>query len=136
MSRSLVALIEPKLVEFVINPARPSVDADGIDITHWRQNGAYSGPLAFLAFHSTAPCVVSAPDGGSAGPELWLRRLGKWHRVGYINDGTDVEVDGPDRGFAQAMNIIGVFERLYVAGTVSAGVATARVIPIDTWETA
>lgn len=135
MSRSLVALLENKLVEHAISATRPSGGSDGVSIAGWLTNGTYSSPIAALFIDGSAALVLSSPTGGAAGAELWGYRLSQWWRIGYINDGDDVGIVGTAQGFAQQLDIIGVFDRLCVAGTASTGTATAKIAPIDAWET-
>lgn len=137
MSRNLVALLEPKLVQHAVGVTRPSLAGDGVDVLPWRTNGAYSAPLATVFLDSDIATTLSAPTGGTLGPELWGYRLSQWWRVGYLNDGSDIALAGNLQGFAQSMNIIGIFERLVVCGTASGGaVVTARLVPLDSWTTA
>lgn len=134
MSRSLVALIEGKLVQHAVPTTRPDDATDGVDIIPWRTNGEYSSPLATVMLDGSEAITLGPPTGGSLGPELWGYRLEQWWRIGYINDGNDVSIAGAGQGFAQAMNIIGIFERLCVCGTPDTGAVTVKLAPIDSWE--
>lgn len=135
MSRSLVALLENKLVQHAISATRPSLANDGVDVLSWRTNGEFSGPLAAVMLGGDQAMTIGPPTGGALGPELWGYRLSQWWVIGYVNDGNDVTIAGAAQGFAQAMNIIGIFERLCIAGTPSVGAAVAKLAPIDSWET-
>lgn len=136
MSRSLVALLENKLVQHTIGVARPTLATDGVDVLSWRTNGDFSGPIAAIFLDGDQAMTIAPPTGGTLGPELWGYRLAQWWRIGYVNDGQDVSIAGNLQGFVQQMNIIGVFERLCVAGTPSIGAAVAKIAPIDSWTTA
>jgi hypothetical protein len=129
--RNLVSLVESKLVVTNVMAAAPTVVGDGVDITSWRSAGEFSGAYAMVAVHGSVDAVISAAAGGQ-GVEIWGYRLGKWWLISELRDGRDITI-GANKGYAQAVNIIGVFERLAVVGTVSAGVATARLAPIELW---
>lgn len=134
MSRSLVAMLENKFAQTNVG-ARPTLASDGVDILHWRTNGEFSTPLAALLIDGSLAMTIGSPAGGADGVELWGYRLAQWWRIGVVNDGQDVPIVGPGQGFGQAINVVGVFERLAISGTPSAGAATAILIPIQTWET-
>lgn len=135
MSRSLVALLEGKLVQHNVGVTRPTLAGDGVDVLSWRTNGEYSSPLAAVFLDGDQALTLGPPTGGATGPELWGYRLGQWWRIGYLNDGEDVAIAGNVQGFAQAMNVVGIFERLCVAGTPSVGAVVAKLAPIDSWDT-
>jgi hypothetical protein len=130
-TRNLVSLVEAKVVNTNVMAAAPDDANDGVSILSWRSTDEYSGAYAMVAVTGDTIGTVTAPVGGQ-GVEIWGYRLGKWWLISELRDGRDIAV-GPLRGYAQAVNIIGVFERLAVVGTVSAGVATARLAPIELW---
>lgn len=134
MSRSLFAAIDSLAVQHAIAATRPTTAIDGVDVTGWRTRDRFSGPLAAVFLDGDAAVTIGAPTGGSSGPELWGYRFGQWWRVGYLNDGQDVAVAANLQGYVQAVNTIGIFERLCIAGTVTGGTATAKFVPIDSWE--
>lgn len=136
MSRSLVALLENKLVQHAVAAARPTTDEDGVSILSWRTNGEFSGPIACVFIDGSLASTLDAPTDGANGPELWGYRLSQWWRIGYVNDGQAIELAGNLQGYVQEMNVIGIFERLCIAGTASAGAVVAKLAPIDSWTTA
>jgi hypothetical protein len=135
MSRSLVALLEGKLVQHNVGVTRPTLVGDGVDISSWRTNAVYSGPIAAVFLDGDQALTLAAPTGGDSGPELWGYGLGQWWRIGYVNDGADVSIAGVSQGFVQAVNVIGIFDRLCLCGTPSVGAVVAKFAPIDDWRT-
>lgn len=131
--RTLVAMNESLVVSVAVTATRPTVAGDGVDITGWRANGIFAPPLAALFIDGTIAQTVDAPTGGANGAELWGYRLSQWWRLGYLNDGAAIEIAGGVQGYAQEINILGIFERLAVAGTPSAGTTLAKMAPIDHW---
>jgi len=131
MTRNLFAMLENKLVETAVTAARPSAPGDGVDVTSWRTNG-FSGASAAVMLKGSAAATVTSPTDGAQGVELWGYVLGKWRLIVELRDGRDITVDA-DRGYAQEANVIGVFERLAIAGTVSAGAVTGQIAPIEGW---
>lgn len=129
--RNVVSLVEAKVVNTNLMAAAPTLVGDGVDITPWRTTGEFSGAYAMVAVTGDTDTTITAAVGGQ-GVEIWGYRLGKWWLISELRDGRDITV-GPTRGYAQAVNIIGVFERLAVVGTVPLGVATARLAPIELW---
>ena len=133
-TRSLVALLEEKLVQVAISATRPSSGSDGVDITSWRTGGAFSSPLATVFVDGSQAANVTSPTGGSNGVELWGFRLSQWWLIGYLNNGSAIPVVGDTQGFAQEIDVVGVFDRLAVAGTMSAGSGTAKLVPMEQWQ--
>ncbi len=126
MNESLIASV-------AVSATRPTSALHGVDVMHWRANGVFAPVLACLFLDGTLAATLTSPTDGTSGVELWGYRLSQWWRLGYINDSVDVELAGNLQGFAQQLDVIGVFERLCIAGTVSAGAATAKLAPIDSW---
>ncbi len=135
MSRTLTAMNEALLVTAVVSPTRPSDVSHGVDITSWRTNGLFSPANAVVFVDGDDVMTISSPTDGANGVELWGYRLSRWSRIGYLNDGADVDIAGDGQGFAQPIGVVGVFERLAIAGTPSIGAAVADLAPIDTWTT-
>jgi len=132
-TRVLVAMLEDKLVTVPISNTRPDDAGDGVAITTWRINGKFSPTRAALFLDGSAAATITAPTGGAEGPELWGYVQGQWWFVGYLNRGADVFIVDADRGFAQEIDVIGIFERLCVAGTQSAGAVAVKLAPIEQW---
>lgn len=135
MSRTLLALLDAKLVQHAISADRPTTAVDGQSITSWRVNGAFSMPLAAVMIDGDQALTLSSPTGGTEGVELWGYVLGQWWRIGVLHNGADIPIAGNLQGFVQQIQIIGIFERLCIAGTLSAGNAVAKLAPIDQWTT-
>ncbi len=131
--RTLVALRDASLVVVPISAARPSVAADGVDVTNWRTNNAFSSPFVALFIDGTVAASVASPTGGADGVELWGYQLSQWWRLGVINKGAPIVLAGNLQGYATKINVVGIFERLALAGTPSAGVVSAKFAPIDEW---
>jgi len=127
---------EAKLVAIPVTATRPSSASDGMDVTSWRAAVGYAfGPVtAALFLEGTVALTLSSPTGGLDGPEIWGYRFEKWWRAGYLNNGLDIEIVGADQGFATEVDLVGIFDRLAVAGTPSVGEATANLVPILEWQ--
>lgn len=135
MNRLLVTLQENKFVTMEVATTRPAAPGDGMDISGWKTNGQFSSPLAALFLEGTEAADIASPTGGANGVELWGRNDGKWWICGYVNNGAVVPIAGADLGFAQEIQIVGIFDRLYICGTPSAGTATAWIAPLPQWAT-
>lgn len=133
--RSLVAMLENKLVNVAVSANRPTNAGDGVSILDWRTNGEFSSPIAALFLDGTVAQTISSPTGGNDGVELWGYRLSQWWLIGVLNDGADIVIVGSGQGRALEVDIIGIFEDLAIAGTCSAGSNMAGLAPIQTWET-
>lgn len=133
MSRTLVAMNDGRLVSVAIATARPTGSSDGVDITGWRDNGVFAPPLAGMFISGSVALALSSPAGGSRGVELYGWRLTKWWLIGYVNDGTEIDIASATLGYAQEVDILGIFTRLAVVASVSTGAATAQFAPIDHW---
>ncbi|MBA2718943.1 MAG: hypothetical protein H0U52_06850 [Chloroflexi bacterium] len=131
--RTLVALLEDKLLAIPVTAARPALITDGSDITSWRTGGAYSPTRAAMFVDGTVAASFDSPTGGASGAELWGYRLSQWWLIGYLNNGTAVPIVGNLQGFSQEIDIIGIFDRLAVAGIPSAGAANVQMAPIEEW---
>jgi len=131
MQRALFAMTDGKVVQVAIG-ARPTGPAHGVDILSWR-SGEFSGAMAAIFITGSAAATISGPSGSTTGVELWGYRIGKWWLITELRDGRDITIDASGDGYAQQANVIGIFERLAVAGDVSAGAGTAKLAPIDSW---
>ena len=138
-SRTLVAINGGRLVSTVISAARPSLATDGVDITSWRDNGTFAPPLAAMMISGDEAMTLTSPAGGTRGVELYgysvLNGSGHWWLIGYVNDGQDIVIASATLGYAQEVDVLGVFTRLeVVAGGIPVGhTALAQFAPIDHW---
>lgn len=132
-TRNVVSLLEHKLVQTTVMAAAPTLAGDGVAITSWRISGEFSGPYAWVSIYGSAPATITAPAAGGDGVEIYGYRLGMWWLIAELRDGRDTTIS-TTKGYAQAVNIIGIFERLAVVGTVSAGTATVKLAPIEAWD--
>lgn len=135
MARSLLAMVAPNLVTVAVTAARPSAAGDGVAVTSWRTNGEFAPRLAAVFLDGSTAQTLASPTGGSEGPELWGYRLSQWWRIGVLNNGADIPIVGASQGFALRVDVVGVFERLHVAATPSAGTCQASLAPIQEWTT-
>lgn len=135
MNRLLVTLLDNQAVVLPITNARPPDALAGVSIAHWKTNGQFSPPLAALFIDGDAAMTIDSPTGGANGAELWGFRDNVWRICGYLNNGAPVLIAGAGLGFAQEINVVGIFDRLYVCGTESGGSATARLVPMPQWST-
>jgi hypothetical protein len=136
MHSRMISMPESKLVTVAVSATRPTTAGDGVAVTSWQWpalgNAAPSGAVLFL--DASEALTLASPTGGSDGPEVWGYRLSTWWRLGYLNNSIDIVIVGPAQGFAAELNIIGVFDRLAIAGTPSAGTVTASIAPINEWQ--
>ena len=131
-NHTLFSLLDAKMVTATI-AARPALATDGVDITTWRTSSTFTGAMAAVFIAGSTTATVTSPSGGSSGVELWGYRMTKWWLIAELRDGRDISVTSTT-GYSQAVNVIGVYDRLAVAGTVSAGTATAQLAPIEAWQ--
>lgn len=124
---------ESILATVAVSATRPILSSDGVSVTHWRANGAFAPPLAVVFLDGSTAQTITVPTGGSEGVELWGYRLSTWWKIGFLHNAADIVIAGASQGFAQEVNILGVFERLAVAGTPSSGTTQASFAPIDHW---
>lgn len=127
--RSLVAQLTDRVVQHTLTGARPSLLTDGADLTIWKTQGAYGFVSALIYLDGTGAANVTAPTGGTAGVELWGLKLGQWWLIGSL--GTTLPIVGDTLGNVQQTDSVGGFDRLFVAGTVSAGTVTAQFVPLE-----
>lgn len=132
-TRQLLAAIDAKLVQVAISTTRPTLAGHGVDVTTWRSNVFFSSQMAVLMIDGDAAMSITSPTGGASGVELWGYRLSQWWRIGFLNDGQAVDIAGASQGYAAQVDIIGIFDRLAICGTPSAGAAVANLIPIEVW---
>lgn len=136
-TRNLNALVTSLVVNHVVAAGRPALVTDGVAIASWKTNGAFSANGAMVLIDgSTAAATLGNPTGGANGAEIWGYiggAIAEWFRIGYLNDGSPVDLASDTEGYAQELGRVGVFDRLCVAGAPSAGVITARFIPIESY---
>lgn len=132
--RSIVSLASGSLAQQIIaTTVRPAAAGDGVDIKFWRTNNQFSAGMAAVFLSGTAPATVNAPA-GALGAELWGYAMTKWWLAGVLHDGLDIPIIGASQGFMQQLSILGIFERLAVAATVSAGIVTATFVPVEAYQ--
>lgn len=131
--RNVFALLTNRIVAIPVTAARPSIVTDGADVTSWRADGTYASRLASLFIGGTVACTITSPTGGASGVELWGYRLAAWWRIGYLNDGADIAITSATQGYATQVDTLGVFDRLAIAGTASAGVASSQAAPVESF---
>jgi hypothetical protein len=130
MTAERIAQLTDKVQAHQLTGARPVATTDGVDITPWR-SGAY-GPIAVQVYlDGTAPANITAPTGGTAGVELWAFKLGQWWRAATLNGGNSIPIVGDTLGETERVDFLGGFDRLFTAGTASAGTATAQFVPYE-----
>lgn len=135
MTRFLVGLLAQQLVTVAVSATRPSTGAHGVAVDGWRSAGSFSSPRATAFLTGDQAMTIGSPTGGANGVELWGYNagIGKWFLIGYLNNGSVIPIVGAAQGFAQEVDVIGVFDRIAVAGTPSVGAATAQLAPIESW---
>lgn len=131
-----IAIYDEKLVSVVVSITRPSGEGDGIDITSWRiSTGGQKGPaICALFLEGSEALTLESPTGGLDGPEIWGWRLSAWWRLGYLNNGLPIPIVSSTQGFATQIDGVGIFDRIAIAGTPTAGSVTANLIPIQEWQ--
>lgn len=130
-TRSLVAQLADRLVQHLITGTRPVLATDGVDLATWKTGGAYGPVSAAIYFDGSAPATLTAPTGGAIGVELWGLKLGQWWLIGALNAGAAIVIVSETLGSTLQVEGVGGFDRLFVAGTSSAGAATAQLVPLE-----
>lgn len=132
-----IAMYDEKLLSVGVSITRPSGEGDGVDITSWRiSSDSQMGPAICAAFiDGSEALTINSPTGGLDGPEIWGWRLSQWWRLGYLNNGLPIIIVGATQGFATQIEGVGIFDRLAVSGTPTVGTATAKLVPIQEWQT-
>lgn len=133
-NQQLLAMREQAEVTTAVSATRPSGGAAGVDITSWRQNALFGPPLAAIFLDGSTAQNLTSPTGGTKGPEVWGYVKTEWWLIGYLNNGSQIDIVSSSQGFVQEMQVIGVFERLAIAATISSGTTNARLFPIDNWQ--
>ena len=129
--REVISLLKSYVTATVAVGDRPSAASDGVDITTWRLDSSNAPRLAQVFIDGSGAASITSPSDGSIGVELWGYTMGQWWLIAVLNSGNDIPIAGDTQGFAQSVNEIGDFDRLAVAGTVSAGSATAKFAPLE-----
>jgi hypothetical protein len=131
LNRSLVAQLADKVVQHALTGARPSSPTDGVDLSSWKTGGAY-GPVSIeIYFDGTTAATIGVPAGGTLGVELWGWKLGQWWVLAPLNAGAVIPIASDTLGAAVEVDGVGGFDRLFVAGTMSAGAGTAQFVPFE-----
>jgi hypothetical protein len=131
IARSLVAQLTERGVQHTLTGNRPASAADGVDLATWKSGGAYGPVTAQIYLDGTAAATIAAPAGGSAGVELWGFKLDQWWLVDVLHAGASIPIASDTLGDTERIDDIGAFDRLFVAGTPSAGAVTARFVPFE-----
>ena len=129
-----VAQLTEKVQTHALTGARPSGLTDGVDTSSWRSAGY--GPFSVqIYFDGSAAANVTQPTGGAVGVEVWglktINGLTQWWRVAILNGGNQIPVVSDTLGESELVNAIGSFDRLFVAGTASAGTINALFVPLE-----
>jgi hypothetical protein len=135
-NRNLNAISTSLLLSEVVPTARPSTVADGVSLDTWKTNSEFAPTGAMVLIDGAGTTTLDHPTGGANGAELWGYLAGavnQWFRIGYLNDGTAVDIASDTQGYAQQFGEAAIFDRLCVCGTPGSGAVTARFIPIETW---
>jgi hypothetical protein len=131
IARSLVAQLTDQLLQHALTGARPASPTDGVDLAAWKSGGAYGPVTAQIYLDGTAAATIAAPAGGAAGVELWAFRLGQWWLVGVLHAGAPIPIASATLGATERIDDVGGFDRLFLAGTPSAGTVTAQLVPLE-----
>lgn len=128
---SLIAQLGNKLLSHVLTGARPVSAGDGVDLATWKTGGGYVDLSGFIYFSGTLAASLTAPTGGTLGVELWGFKLGQWWLVGSLNNAAAIPIVSATLGAVTKSDLIGGFDRLFVAATTSAGTVTAQFVPLE-----
>lgn len=132
-SERVVQLVE-RVQSHALTGVRPSASSDGVDISSWRSAGY--GPFSVqVYFDGTQAANVTQPTGGTVGVEVWgfktVNGIGQWWRCAILNGGNQIPIVSDTLGETERVDSIGSFDRLFVAGTASAGTVTALFVPLE-----
>lgn len=86
----------------------------GVDISSWSGLNTFFPTRAVVYLYGTAATLTAAT--------LYGYRHGRWHAIGLLNGGEDITIGSTTIGFAQAVDIIGVFSRLAVVAGGAASI--------------
>lgn len=103
-------------------PSSGSSGASIIASPDWMSSSM--GPAAAMV------SIVFSTSANMATPKLYGYRNSQWFVIGDLNNGSTF-AGTTTIGFAQAVQMVGVFERLAVGATLSAGTATVTFEPIE-----
>lgn len=131
INRTLVAQLTDKLLQHALTGLRPSAQTDGVDLSIWKTGGAYGPVSAALYFDGTDAAGVGAPTSGGLGVELWGFKLAQWWLIDVLNDGAPISIVSDSLGSTAQVDGVGGFDRLFIAGAVSAGAASALFVPLE-----
>lgn len=132
MARILYSKLDEFTVDCPIVAARPTAADDGVSVASWLLGGAYSTRLAVVEVDGSAAMTIGSPTGGTKGAEVWVQNRNlKWRRVGYLNDGDDVDIASATQGYASELNLVGLYSRVAIVGTPAGGTAIAHLIPVE-----
>jgi hypothetical protein len=130
INRSLVAQLTDRVVQHALTGARPASASDGVDLAAWKTS-TY-GPVSIeIYLDGTAAATITAPTGGTLGVELWGFKLDQWWFLEPLNAGAAIPIASNTLGAAQGVDGVGGFDRLFVAGTISAGTGSAQFVPFE-----
>jgi hypothetical protein len=103
----------------------PSTGSDGASIETWKEGR--TGPAqAFIRMRPSVNNTVTSP-------KLYGRHADTiWYLIGDLNNANTITLT-TTVGFAQVIQLPGVFERLAVGGTVSAGTVTVDFNPTESY---
>jgi hypothetical protein len=129
----IVQMVE-RAQSHVLTGARPVSVADGVDTSTWR-SGAYGPFSAQIYLDGNQAASVTQPTGGTAGVEVWALKTvngsTQWYRIAVLNAGSPIPLVSDVLGESERLDFIGSFDRLFIAGTASAGAVTATFVPYE-----
>lgn len=130
MILNLAAQLAERVVQHPITGARPALPSDGVDLATWRR-GSYTPVSARVYFDGTTAATVTVPTGGTAGVELWGFKLGQWWLIASLHAGAAIPIAADALGATEHIEGIGGFDRLFIAGTLSAGTGVVQFVPLE-----
>lgn len=92
-----------------------SLTADGVAITTWRDGSQLKTMRAVVYLYGTAATLSAV--------WLWGLRNGRWHRLGQLNNGSDIPITSATQGYAEVVSFVGIFSRIAVSATGAVSVA-------------
>jgi hypothetical protein len=127
---SVCGLDHDKTLTTALLGARPTTAVQGVATAPWLDGAGCTPKNAELFLEGTLACVVDGPD--AHGVELYGydATLAKWVWIPFLHNRESIPIFAPGIAWQQLVVAIGVYSRLAVVGIPTAGVVTAKFVPV------
>lgn len=111
-----------------VSATRPTLSTHGVDVTTFGRGG-FRMPKLLVMLIPDASRTLDSPTGGSAGPEVWTYINSIWCLVSYFRPTAPISV--PAGGYAEAISLGFLGDRVAIAGTKSGGTINYQLAPVE-----